>query len=439
MAGMLALGLLGIHTGVEAEPQVVKALSLLWIIAYLWVTETFHITVTALLIPVLAVVFGLLDMQAALANFAHPIIFLFLGGFALAAAMHFQGVDRWLAQSVLRLTGGRLDRGVLLLAVATALLSMWISNTAVTAMMLPLVLGLLSQQEDLPFKTQTFSLLVIAYSASIGGIGTLVGSPPNAIVAAELELTFLEWLYVGLPMAILLWPLMLTVLYLVLRPEFSRNCITFDSESFEWTPQRRMLLAIFSLTVSGWLLGQPLSAWLGIGNTDTWVAVSALLLLTMTGVVGWKDIEKSTDWGVLLLFGGGLTLSAVLGSTGASQFLGHGLARMIEGWSVVLVILALVIFVQFFGELTSNTAATALMVPIFITLPPEVVSPTQVVLAVGVCASCAFMLPVSTPPNALVHGTGKVPQRTMIRVGVVLNLSCSAMLTLVFSQFYQTL
>lgn len=436
---ILAVGLAALTLGVEAQRQELMGLILLWIIAFLWVTETFHITVTALLIPVLAVALGLLDMRAALANFAHPIIFLFLGGFALAAAMRIQGVDRWLAQAVLRMTAGRLDRGVLLLAVATALLSMWISNTAVTAMMLPLILGLLAQKEGLSYRTQAFSLLIIAYSASIGGIGTLVGSPPNAIVAAELGLTFADWLYVGVPMVILLWPLMLAVLFFVLRPDFADSRITFDSEPFEWTTQRKMLLAIFALTVSGWLLGQPLSQWLGVGNTDTWVAVMALLLLTMTGVVDWKGIEKSTDWGVLLLFGGGLTLSAVLGGSGASEFLGLGLARLMEGWGIVLVILALVAFVQFFGELTSNTAATALLVPIFITLPAEVVSPTQAVLAVGICASCAFMLPVATPPNALVHGTGRVQQKTMMRVGLVLNLSCTALLTVVFSQFYQTL
>ena len=436
---VLAAGIAAILMGVSAERQEVMGLLVLWVIAFLWITETFHITITALLVPILAAALGLLEIRAALANFAHPIIFLFLGGFALAAAMRAQGLDKWLAQSVLGMTGGRLDRGVVLLAIATALLSMWISNTAVTAMMLPLMLGLLAQKEDLPFRTQTFSLLIIAYSASIGGIGTLVGSPPNAIVAAELGLTFADWLYVGIPMVILLWPLMLLVLYLVLRPDFAGGRVVVEQESFVWTAQRKMLLGIFALTVSGWLLGQPLSNWLGIRDTDTWVALMAVVLITATGVARWHDIEESTDWGVLLLFGGGLTLSSVLGGSGASELLGFGLASLMEGWGIVLVMLTLVAFVQFFGEITSNTAATALLVPIFVTLPPEVVSPTQAVLAVGICASCAFMLPVATPPNALVHGTGKVPQKSMMRVGLVLNLSCTLLLTVVFSQFYQAL
>lgn len=435
----LAAGIVAISTGVKAEGEELLGLLVLWVIAFLWISETFHITITALLVPVLAVAMGLLDMRGALANFAHPIIFLFLGGFALAAAMHAQGLDKWLAQAVLQFTKGRLSHAVVFLAAVTVPLSFWISNTAVTAMMLPLILGLLSQKEDLPLKTQSFSLLLIAYSATIGGMGTVVASPPNAIVAAELGLNFVQWLYVGIPMVLLLWPLMLLVLYLVLKPDFADGKVVVEKEPFEWTAPRRMLLVIFTLTVAGWLLGQPLSQWLGVGNTDTLVALMAVLLLAGTGVVDWKSIEKSSDWGVLLLFGGGLTLSSVLGSSGASEFLGFGLAHLIEGWGLVLVMLALVAFVQFFGEITSNTAATALLVPIFITLPADVVSPTQAVLAVGICASCAFMLPVATPPNALVYGTGKVPQKTMMRVGLVLNLSCTALLTVVFSQFYQEL
>ncbi|MCK9467838.1 MAG: SLC13 family permease [Porticoccaceae bacterium] len=436
---VLVVGIMAIMGLVEAERSELLGLVMLWTIAFLWISETFHITITALLVPVLAVAMGLLDMQAALANFAHPIIFLFLGGFALAAAMQAQGLDKWLARSVLHFTQGRLSHAVVLLAAVTVPLSFWISNTAVIAMMLPLVLGLLAQKEELSLQTQSFCLLLIAYSATIGGMGTVVASPPNAIVAAELGLNFVQWLYVGIPMVLLLWPLMLGVLYLVLKPDFADGRVAVDSEPFEWTSQRKTLLVIFVLTVSGWLLGQPLSLWLGVGNTDTWVALMALVLLAMTKVVDWKGIEKSADWGVLLLFGGGLTLSAVLGSSGASEYLGFGLARLIEGWGIVLIMLALVAFVQFFGEITSNTAATALLVPIFVTLPAEVVSPTQAVLAVGICASCAFMLPVATPPNALVHGTGKVPQKTMMRVGLVLNLSCTALLTVVFSQFYQSL
>ena len=433
---VIAAGVAAILGWVDASGQVLTALALLWVIAYLWISETFHITITALLIPVLAVALGLLDVKAALVNFAHPIIFLFLGGFALAAAMHVQGLDKWLAEAILRLTRGRLDYGIVVLACATALLSMWISNTAVTAVMLPLIIGLLSQK-DLPLKTRAFSLLAIAYSANIGGMCTIIGTPPNAIVAAELGITFVEWLYIGVPLVIVLWPLMLLVLFLVLRPDFEDGLVAIKSNSFTWTGQSRVLLGIFVLTVSGWLLGQPLAQWLDIGgDMDTWVAIAAIVLLGVSGVVEWRDIEKSSDWGVLLLFGGGLTLSAILKSSGASEFLGLGLAAMIEGWGMVFVMLALVAFVVFLTEITSNTATTALLVPVFVALPGDLLNPTQAALAIGIAASCAFMLPVATPPNALVHGTGLVPQKTMIRAGFCLNLMCVVVLTVVFSQFY---
>lgn len=436
-AVILAAGVAAITGLVNADSQVLTALSLLWVIAWLWISETFHITITSLLIPVLAVALGLLDVKGALANFSHPIIFLFLGGFALAAAMRVQGLDKWLAEAVLRLTGGRLDYGIVLLALATALLSMWISNTAVTAMMLPLVLGLLSQKEDLPYKTQAFSLLAIAYSASIGGVGTLIGTPPNAIVAAELGLSFVDWLYIGVPLVIVLWPMMIVVLFLVLRPDFQSGRIEINTGTFEWTRERRILLGIFALTVFGWMFGVPLAKLLGIdGDMDTWVALIAIALIAGTGIASWRDIEKSADWGVLLLFGGGLTLNALLKSTGASEFLGLGLAGMIDGWSVVMIILALVAFVVFFSEVTSNTATAALMVPLFVALPGDMLDPMQAGLAIGIAASTAFMLPVGTPPNALVHGTGKVAQRTMIRAGFMLNLMCILVLTVVFSLFY---
>lgn len=435
-AAVIGVGVAAILGLVDATGQVLTALALLWVIAWLWISETFHITITALLIPVLAVVLGLLDVKEALANFAHPIIFLFLGGFALAAAMHVQGLDKWLAEAILRLTRGRLDYGIVLLACATAVLSMWISNTAVTAVMLPLILGLLGQK-DLTIKTRAFSLLAIAYSANIGGMGTIIGTPPNAIVAAELGISFVEWLYVGVPLVILLWPLMLLVLFLVLRPDFGDGLVAISHNPFQWTNQRRILLVIFALTVTGWLFGQPLSQLLGIsGDMDTWVALAAIGLLGISGVVSWQQVEKSADWGVLLLFGGGLTLSAILKSSGASEFLGLGLAAMLEGWGMVLVMLALVAFVVFLTEITSNTATTALLVPLFIALPGGLLNPTQAALAIGLSASCAFMLPVATPPNALVHGTGMVPQKIMVRSGLFLNLMCVLVLTLVFSQFY---
>ena len=431
---LIAAGLLGINTGVEAEGEIPMALSLLWVIAVLWLTEAFHITITAFLVPVLAVLAGLLSMPDAMANFGHPIIFLFLGGFALASAMQVQGLDRWLADGILTLTGGRLSRAVVLLGVASALLSMWISNTAVAALMLPLILGLMAENPDLSRRTQAYCLMVVAFSANIGGMGTIIGSPPNALVAAELGLTFAQWLQIGVPAVLLLWPLMMAVLWLVSRPVLGEHRIEHDPAGFRWTRERKILIAIFLLAVGCWLFGQPLSGWLGIGgNFDTWVAIAAMILACGTRVVAWKDIEKSANWGVLMLFGGGLTLSAVLQASGASVWLGERLAVAIDGWSLLLVIAALVAFVVFLTEIASNTATTALLVPVFVALPIGSLEPAAAAIAIGLASSCAFMLPVATPPNAMVHGTGRIEQRDMMRNGIFINLACIAALTVLLA------
>jgi solute carrier family 13 (sodium-dependent dicarboxylate transporter), member 2/3/5 len=431
---IMVVGLAGLMFGLEAERDVIAALCILWIIAVLWLTEALHITLTALLAPILAAATGLLDVTEATKNFAHPIIFLFLGGFTLAIAMHVQGLDKWLADEILKRTRGRLDRAVLMLAGATAVISMWISNTATTALMLPLILGLMAEKEDLPPRTQVFSLLVIAYSANLGGIGTIIGTAPNALVAAQLDISFLEWLKFGVPAVALLWPLMVTLLWWLLKPDFLDNRVVVDHSDFVWTTERRLLIAIFAVTVSCWLFSKPLSALLHIeSNFDTWVALSAMVMVGVTRVATWQQLEKSTEWGVLLLFGGGLTLSEILKTSGASAFLGIGLANVISGWGMVLILVAVVSFVVFLTEVSSNTATTALLVPVFIALPAGIIEPAMAAIAIGVASSCAFMLPVATPPNALVHGTGKVSQRAMMHAGVYLNVLCIIVLAFYLS------
>lgn len=204
------------------EPKVVLGLCMLVFIAILWLTEALHVTVTAILVPVMAVLFGVFDTQAALNNFANSIIFLFLGGFALAAAMARQGLDKVIADKVLLVAKGRMSMAVFMLFGVSALLSMWISNTATTAMMLPLALGVLKNvNEETGHKTHVFVLLGIAYSASIGGMATIVGSPPNAIAAAEVGLTFIEWMSFGVPAVAVVLPVAILMLYGLLKPELN--------------------------------------------------------------------------------------------------------------------------------------------------------------------------------------------------------------------------
>ncbi len=406
-------------------------LSILALVAILWMTETFHITVTALLVPVLTVVAGVFSVTDALKNFANPIIFLFLGGFALAAALSEQGLDRYIASHVLRLARGHLGWAAVLLFLTAAGLSMWISNTATTAMMLPLVLGLL---RPLPYEenkhTYWFVLLGVAYSASIGGIGTLVGSPPNAIAAAEVGMTFMDWLKIGFPIVLVAFPLMLLVLWLVIRPDLSHRF----KEVHRHDPlngQQLATLGVFALTVACWLLSSPLKSLLGVkGSFDALVALGAILALSMLKLVAWKQIEKSADWGVLLLFGGGLTLSAMLKETGASLFLAQGISDLLAGAPTVIFVLVLTAFVVMLTEIASNTASAALLVPIFVGIADALGLPKPMIAAViAIAASCAFMLPVATPPNAIVYGSGAVPQSQMMRAGMVLNLVMTALIT----------
>jgi len=413
------------------DPNVVLGLSMLAFIAVLWLTEALHVTVTAILVPVIAVLFGVFDTQAALNNFANSIIFLFLGGFALAAAMHRQGLDKVIADKVLVLARGRMSVAVFMLFGVSAGLSMWISNTATTAMMLPLVLGVLSKvDDDRGHNTYVFVLLGIAYSASIGGIATVVGSPPNAIAAAEVGLTFLDWMKFGLPTTLIMLPVCLGILYFMVKPDLSGH-FELNSEPVDWNKGKVVTLAIFCTVVVFWIFSKPINAMLGgFKSFDTIIALGAIIMVSFARVVHWKDIEKTADWGVLLLFGGGICLSNVLKQTGTSVFLAHELSQLISSFGLFLIVVVVALFVVFLTEFASNTASAALLVPVFAGVAEVFgVSPVLLSVLIAVSASCAFMLPVATPPNAIVFGTGHIKQTEMMRVGLALNIACVVILS----------
>ncbi len=427
---LAVLSAAGIWFLAPLEAELRTGLAILAVIAILWMTETFNITVTALLVPVLTVVAGVFSVADALKNFANPIIFLFLGGFGLAAALNAQGLDKYIAGHVIRLARGHLGTAAILLFLTAAGLSMWISNTATTAMMLPLALGLLRQ---LPYeenqRTYWFVLLGVAYSANIGGIGTLVGSPPNAIAAAEVGLSFTDWLKFGIPTVVLSLPLMITALYFLCRPEMSHRFREVHRHD-PLNGKQWMTLGVFALTVAMWLFSKPLSGLIGISKgLDSIIALNAILLLCMLQLVNWKQIEKSADWGVLLLFGGGLTLSAMLKATGASLFLAQGISDLMAGASAPLFLLVVAAFVVMLTEIASNTASSALLVPIFVGIAASMgLSQEIMAVVIAIAASCAFMLPVATPPNAIVYGSGYLPQRQMMRAGIVLNIMMTAVI-----------
>jgi len=400
-------------------------LALFVLIGGLWVTQALPLAVTALVVPLAAVLAGLLPVRQALASFAHPVIFLFLGGFALGAALSSQGLDKALAHAVVRLARGYRMVAVLLLAGLAALLSMWMSNTATAAMMVPLALGLLTEEDPahpVGPREKAFVMLVLAYSAGIGGIGTLVGSPPNAIAAAQMGIGFAQWLRYGIPMVLLLWPAMVLMLFLLLRPRLGGR-MQQPAQALEWTRSRVVTVVIFLCTVAGWVGGVPLAQALSMAaDTDTLVALAAIAALSVSGVLGWKDIEQHTQWGVLLLFGGGLALSEVMAVTGSSRFLAQALLDGAQAASPAVFLLGVVAFVVLLTELVSNTASAALLLPVFLPVATAMgLPPVTVAVAIAMAASCAFMLPVATPPNAIVFATGEVPQGTMMRCGLWLN------------------
>ncbi|HDR1589698.1 TPA: DASS family sodium-coupled anion symporter, partial [Pasteurella multocida] len=410
-----------------------KGLALLVFIAVLWLTEALHVTVTALLVPLLAIGLGLVATKNALAAFADPTIFLFFGGFALATALHIQKLDRMIANKIMALARGKLFVASIYLFSITAFLSMWMSNTATAAMMLPLAMGVLSQMDrEANHNTYVFILLGIAYSANIGGMGTLVGSPPNAIVASQLKLTFSDWLQYGLPIMLILMPLMIGTLYLVFKPKLN---VRFEKhfEVIEMNKSRIITLCIFVTIALCWVFSSQINPMLSnllglekkMASFDSVVALLAAVVICSTGVATWKQIQDNTDWGVLMLFGGGLTLSAVLRDSGASKILADGIVFLIEGGHFYLIGLLVAAFIIFLTEFTSNTASAALLVPIFISIAQSLGMPELgLALIIGLGASCAFMLPVATPPNAIVFGTGEIRQSEMVRVGVLLNIVC---------------
>ncbi|GIU24301.1 DASS family sodium-coupled anion symporter [Shewanella schlegeliana] len=421
------------------EQGVNTGLSLLVFAAILWLTEAIHISVTAILIPILAVLFGVFETQAAMSHFANPIIYLFFGGFVLAAALNHQGIDKVIAQKVLGASKGRLSVACLMLFGITAGLSMWISNTATTAMMLPLALGILHQIDIKKHKsTYLFMLLGIAYSANIGGIGTLVGSPPNAIAAAQVGLSFADWLEFGLVTVAIMLPMMLIALYMYLKPDLSMIC-EVKTEKHSLTFQAQLTLLIFITTVCCWIFSKPISQALGgIAKFDTIVALSAVVLLAGLGLVNWKKIETTTDWGVLILFGGGLTLSAVLKATGTSVFLAHWITDIFGNTHMALFTFAVIAFVVMLTEFASNTASAALLVPVFAAIAEALgLSPVMLSVLIGIAASCAFMLPVATPPNAIVYGSGYIKQSEMMKAGVIINFISMVVLYIIAHTFWE--
>ena len=427
------------------EPAANKGLALLAFVAILWLTEAINITVTALFVPLLAVLLGLVNSRQALVAFADPTIFLFFGGFAIATALNVQKIDKMIANKIMQWAKGRLFVAVLYLFLATAFFSMWMSNTATAAMMIPLSMTILSQLDRTrEHNTYVFVLLGIAYSATIGGMGTLVGSPPNAIVASQLHLNFADWLKYGFPVMLLLFPIIIGWLYLIFKPKLN---LRFDAEfcKVKLNNKRILTLIIFVSVAFLWVFGSYINSiishYLGlpdqIGSFDSMIALGAAIVICLTGIASWREIQNNTEWGVLFLFGGGLTLSSVLESSGASKIMADGIVFLIEGGHYYVMALIVAVFIVSLTEFTSNTASAALLVPIFISIARALnMPPLGFAMIIGLGASCAFMMPVGTPPNAIVYATGYIKQSEMVRVGKFIDLTCMIVIATIAYLFW---
>ena len=420
---------------IDAQPQVQQGMAIFVAIAWLWITQALPIGTTALLIPVLAILSGLLPASQAFESFANPIIFLFMGGFALAASLQKYGLDQLFALKMLSFAGGRPLAAILLLFLSTALLSMWISNTATIALMLPIALGLLSGQsaKENP-NLYLFVLLGLAYSGNLGGMATLIGSPPNAIAATAAGLSFSDWLRWGIPMFAILFPLMIFILYFILRPNFSRS-ITFELKAVDYHWRRNLVIIIFLFTALSWVFSAQLSQGLGIEKGfDAMIAVLTIIMLTGSKCLSFDDFVKKTNWGILILFGGGLTLSVLLKSSGASVWLATQISANLPANNTWLLLLIICLFVVFLTELVSNTASAALLIPLFMSVAVDLdLPPVVIAVVIALSASCAFMLPVATPPNAIVFSSGFIPQKQMMRAGLLLNLVFAAVIASIAS------
>jgi sodium-dependent dicarboxylate transporter 2/3/5 len=407
------------------EAKLTQGFCIIGIVACLWLSEALDLTLTALLIPILGVLLVGQPVKDALSYFAHPIVFLFLGGFALAAALKQQGLDQRLAQHMIHLAKGNTKQACIMLSIAAAALSMWMNNTAVTAMMLPLVMGLVKSlpQQDQPAMAE-FGLLGIAYSASIGGMATIVGTAPNAIAAASTNMTFTQWMMIGLPVSVILLAATLIWLNYRITPPSKHQVSLAKQRNKPLNLSQYATLLVFIAVVGFWILGGWLAPMLGVHkNWDTLIVIIGLCLLALFKLLDFKPFIRSTEWDVLLLFGGSLSLGYIIKFTGVSAFMAGQLSTLLIGLPPLLWLLFLICFVAFLTELTSNTASTALLVPLFLTIAEPLGAPPEIIATlIAIAASCAFMLPVATPPNAIVYGSGFIKQKRMMQIGLLLNL-----------------
>jgi sodium-dependent dicarboxylate transporter 2/3/5 len=458
LALLIALLPIGAPDDVVARrTAAVAALMAVW-----WLTEAIPIAATALLPIALFPLLGILRPADATAPYANPVVFLFMGGFLLALAMQRWNLHRRIALSIVAAVGTRPDQLVLGFMLATAAISRWISNTSTTAMMVPIGIAICEllrpPDSDAPFPFGTALMLGIAYAATIGGVGTLIGTPPNAVFAAAAaqqlgrSIGFAEWLVVGMPVVFVLLPIVWLMLVRVL---FKLDDLPTDAaavlrdERAQLGPisrPERIVSVVFVLMAAGWLLREPKNfgaftlpgiATFAPGIDDATIAVLGALILFLLPaergsdrkVLSWED-TRGLPWGVLLLFGGGLSLARAFETSGLAEQMTAVVGSLGTAPSWVLIGVAVALFLSL-SELASNVAVASIAMPILAATAAGIgVAPVPLMAAGALASSCAFMLPVGTPPNAIVFATGYMSIREMARAGVWLNIIALIVVTI---------
>lgn len=418
----------------------------MWMVIW-WMTEAIPLAATAILPVVLFPVLGVNDIQSISPSYAHPLIFLFLGGFLLARAMSVWQLDTRLALNVLNVAGSSPGRVIGATMAVTAFLSMWISNTASAMVMLPIGLSIVSTFQEHQVsnleRTAPALLLGIAFAATIGGMGTLIGTPPNALFAAfmaenyGIEISFLRWMLIGVPLILIMLPItwvVLTQIAFKVDKKQSRHAAELIRQKLGVLPvmsgAERLLTGLVLLVAACWIcrpLLEDIAPWLQL--TDAGIAMTGALLLFVLPVdikrghflLSWKE-AVGIRWDVLILFGGGLALASMIGESDLAQWMGAQLIalRVLPLFLLLLAVGALVVFV---GELASNTAMAAVFLPIAGAAAIGMGEPSLLLtLPVALFATLGFMLPVATPPNAIVFGSGAVQMGHMLRAGFLLDI-----------------
>jgi len=430
------------------------------LMAVWWATEAVPIAVTALLPLVLFPLLGIADMQDTASPYAKKVIYLFLGGFVVALAMQRWDLHRRIALTILQYAGGNGRSLVAGFMLASAVLSMWVMNTSTTMMLLPIAVsvitvihGSVGGLDDRGRQDFQYALLLgVAYAATIGGMATLVGTAPNAMMAAFVlesygtAIDFASWMLVGLPLALVLLPLAwLALTRWVFRVEFRTSgevratLRKMHEDMGPISPPEKRVACVFILLAITWIM-RPLLVKLpglsGLDDSGIAMAGAVALFLIPSGdardplLMRWEQAEK-LPWAILLLFGGGLTLAGAVSDTGLATWIGNALNAFGQ-LPLALLIMIIAAMIIFLTELTSNTATTATFLPVVGAIAVESgIDPIVLTIPVTLAASCAFMLPVATPPNAIVFGSGMLTIPKMARAGLALNLIGIALVSLV--------